>query len=171
MDKKKYLLYKIYYKSEANEDVLVYIGRTKQPLNTRLRGHFFKAPMVREIDIWSVSKIEYASFPTEADMFVMEIILINWYKPLLNKDDKAKDRLTIPFQEAPFVRYECPHIEKWKRELAEREQLYRDSQEKSLHCLLKKQINAVRSTPKQSYPQMKRQRFGQNGWLNTTNQP
>lgn len=44
-------LYKIYY-----DDVLVYLGRTKQPLQTRLRGHFFKKPMHRVIDIQQVSR-------------------------------------------------------------------------------------------------------------------
>jgi len=130
LDKKNYFLYKIYYRSETGEDVLVYIGRTKQPLNARLRGHFFKAPMMREIDIWSVSKVEFAEFKTEADMFVMEIVLINHYKPPLNRDDKAKDELTIPFQEPHFTLYECPHIEKWKQEIARRDLIIRASQEK-----------------------------------------
>ena len=58
-------LYRIY---EGNK--IVYIGRTHQPLNNRLRGHFFKRPMHRNIDIFQVSQIEYVELPTVADMFI-----------------------------------------------------------------------------------------------------
>lgn len=121
MKKKRFMLYKIYYFTERGEDVLVYIGRTKQSMNARLHGHFFKAPMMREIDITQVSRIEYSCFDTEADMFVAEIILINRFKPALNRDDKAKDELTIQLPEFEFIPYECPHIERWKKEISERD--------------------------------------------------
>ena len=39
-----YILYRIYY-----GDDLVYLGRTKQPLQSRIRGHLFKKPMHRLI--------------------------------------------------------------------------------------------------------------------------
>jgi len=50
-------LYKIFY-----GNTLVYLGRTNQPLQNRLRGHFFKKPMHRCIDIELVTRIEYAEF-------------------------------------------------------------------------------------------------------------
>ena len=65
--KKHFILYKIY-----SENCLLYLGRTKQPLNRRLHNHFFKAPMVRAINIEAVKKIEFVEFETEADMNVME---------------------------------------------------------------------------------------------------
>ena len=36
---KGFIIYKIYYASG-----LIYLGRTKQPLKSRLRGHFFELP-------------------------------------------------------------------------------------------------------------------------------
>ncbi len=42
--KKKFILYKIY-----DDKGIIYLGRTKQKLQDRLRGHFFKKPMQREI--------------------------------------------------------------------------------------------------------------------------
>ena len=63
MYKKNFVLYRIYYGEN-----IVYIGRTKQPLQDRIRGHMFKKPMQRSISIDNVSKIEYAEFQTEADM-------------------------------------------------------------------------------------------------------
>lgn len=112
MEIKGYILYKIYY-----GDHLVYLGRTKQPLQNRLRGHLFKKPMHRVIDISQVSKVEYAMFKTEADMNLYEIYYINLYKPQLNIDDKTRDELTVKLPEVEFEVYNCPNWDKWKRQL------------------------------------------------------
>lgn len=48
-----FLLYRIWY-----GDTLAYLGRTKQPLQTRIHGHLFKKPMHRSIAINLVTKIE-----------------------------------------------------------------------------------------------------------------
>lgn len=109
---KNFILYKIY-----SENCLLYLGRTKQPLQRRLHAHFFKAPMVRDINIECVTKIEYALFPTEADMNVMEIYYINKLKPPLNRDDKAKDALTIELPDVPFQEYVCPLMSKWREQI------------------------------------------------------
>lgn len=111
-DKKGFKLYKIY-----SENCLLYLGRTKQPLKQRLHGHFFKKPMVREINIEAVTRIEYASFTTEADMYLMEVYYINKLKPVLNRDDKARDALTIELPEASFIEYACPLMDKWRNEI------------------------------------------------------
>lgn len=52
-DKKNFVLYRIYYGEN-----IVYIGRTKQPLQNRIRGHAFKKPMHRSISIDNVSHFE-----------------------------------------------------------------------------------------------------------------
>jgi hypothetical protein len=85
-----YILYRIFYGGD-----IAYWGRTKQPLQDRIRGHLFKRAMHREIDIDAVSKIEYAEFSSEADMNVYEVYFINLYKPTRNYDDKARDALTV----------------------------------------------------------------------------
>lgn len=111
-NKKSFILYKVY-----SENCLLYVGRTKQPLKRRLRAHFFKMPMVREINIECVTRIEYAVLPTEADMNVMEIYYINKLKPVLNRDDKAKDPLTIVLPEISFQEYQCHLMDKWREEI------------------------------------------------------
>lgn len=108
----KPILYKIYY-----GELLVYLGRTKQPLQNRLRGHFFKKPMHRVLDIDQVTRIEYAEFPTVADMYLYEIYYINKLKPSLNVDDLARDEITVSLPEVEFVKYECPLFEHWKAEI------------------------------------------------------
>ena len=117
MAKHKYVLYKIFYSSPDGE-FIAYLGRTKQPINSRLRGHFKQLPMHKLIDIFSVSHIEISECKTEADMFLYEIYYINKYKPTLNKDDKSKEELTIVL---PELEFETLHneklMQKWKRQL------------------------------------------------------
>jgi hypothetical protein len=117
---KTYTLYKIYY-----DDNLVYLGRTKQPLQDRIRGHLFKKPMHKVIDINLVSKIEYAEFKTEADMYLYEIYFINKYKPAFNCDDKAKDKLTVELPDVEFKIFTTPLWGKWQNEIKKKDEDYR----------------------------------------------
>lgn len=109
---KGFILYRIWYR-----DFIAYIGRTKQPLQARIRGHMFAKRMHRAIDIHNVSKIEYTTLPTEADMNLYEIYLINRWKPPLNVDDKAKDDLTIRLPELEWQEFQPVNWEEWKRDL------------------------------------------------------
>ena len=68
---KKHTVYRIYY-----GDQIVYVGRTNQPLQDRIRGHLFAKPMHRTLNIDLVSKVEYAEFNTEADMNLYEIYYV-----------------------------------------------------------------------------------------------
>lgn len=113
---KPFLLYKIWYGDEC-----VYIGRTKQPLQRRLHGHFFSAPHHKTLDPRAVTKIEYATLKSCADMYLYEIYYINLLKPALNRDDKAQDALTIRLQELTWAEFDCQHMERWRRELDENE--------------------------------------------------
>ena len=122
------ILYKIYYGSD-----LVYLGRTKQALQNRLRGHFFKKPMHRVLDINLVTRIEYAEFKTVADMYLYEIYYINRLKPCFNIDDLAADEVTVTLPEVDFIEYECPLFDRWKDEInlntSEWEQLHTEYRE------------------------------------------
>ena len=109
---KGFIIYRIYY---AN--TIVYVGRTKQPLQSRMHGHMFNAPMHRSIDIHNVSKIEYTMLKTEADMNLYEIYYINLWKPALNVDDKAKDKLTIQLPDLEWKEFVPVNWDKWKEQL------------------------------------------------------
>lgn len=122
-----FILYKIWY-----GDCLVYLGRTKQPLQNRIRGHLFKKPMHRTIFIGQVTKIEYAEFQSEADMNVYEVYFINLYKSPLNCDDKAKDDLHIQLPEVEWKIFTTHLWDKWKSDLQKSDDAYRlKQQEKS----------------------------------------
>lgn len=109
---KGFILYRIWYK-----DCLAYLGRTKQPLQARIRGHMFARPMHRAINIHNVTKIEYSQLQTEADMNLYEIYFINLWKPPLNVDDKARDNLTISLPELEWKEFHPVNWDKWKQEL------------------------------------------------------
>ncbi len=109
---KGFILYRIYY-----GDWIAYLGRTKQPLQSRIRGHMFAKPMHRAIDIHNVSLIEYTKLTTEADMNLYEIYLINLWKPPLNVDDKAGDELTIVLADLQWQEFRPTNWEEWKRRL------------------------------------------------------
>ena len=109
---KGFLLYRIWY-----GDYIAYIGRTKQPLQARIRGHVFAHRMHRAIDIQDVTKIEYTGLSTEADMNLYEIYLINLWKPPLNVDDKAQDGLTIVLPGLQWKEFVPAHWEQWRKQL------------------------------------------------------
>lgn len=108
----KYLLYRIWY-----GNAIVYVGRTKQPLQDRIHGHLFRKPMQRVIEYGQVSKIEYTELPTEADMNLYEIYYILKLHPTLNVDDKAKDNLTISLPELTWLPWTTHLWEKWGNEI------------------------------------------------------
>lgn len=109
---KGFILYRIYY-----EKCIAYLGRTKQPLQSRIRGHMFAKPMHRAIDIHNVTRIEYTELSTEADMNLYEIYLINRWKPPLNVDDKALDELTLTLPELQWKEFQPSNWEDWKKHL------------------------------------------------------
>lgn len=106
------LLYRIYY-----GDHIVYVGRTRQELQTRIRGHMFAKRMHKNISIHSVSKIEYAECKTQADMYLYEIYYICKLKPDINRDDKPRDNLTLELPELEWKEFKPANWEKWKEEL------------------------------------------------------
>lgn len=109
---KGYILYRIYY-----GDIIAYLGRTKQPLQARIRGHIFQKPMHKLILIQNVTKIEYTELQSEADMNLYEIYYINLWKPPLNVDDKARDELSIRLPELAWKEFVPAHWEEWKQQL------------------------------------------------------
>lgn len=113
---KGFILYRIWYGGN-----LVYLGRTKQTLQSRIHGHMFASPMHRAIDIHNVTKIEYTELSTEADMNLYEIYFINLWKPPLNVDDKARDSLTISLPELKWKPFTPVNWENWKIKIGQDE--------------------------------------------------
>lgn len=107
-----FLLYRIFY-----GETLVYVGRTKQPLQDRIRGHLFGKAMHRKIAIEQVTRIEYAAFKTEADMNLYEIYFILKWHPPLNVDDKTRDYPTVELPDVEWTEFRTPLWGKWHQQI------------------------------------------------------
>ena len=129
-----YTLYKIYYGQEC-----VYLGRTGQPISSRLRGHFFKTPNMKTLEIGLVSKIEIAECKTKADMYLYEIYYINKLKPSINRDDKANDDITIILPDLEFKGYTPKNFNKWIDKVKENDADYKTKKENEHQRFLDKQ--------------------------------
>jgi len=77
--------------------------------------------MHKKVSINAVTRIEIASCKSEADMYLYEIYYINLLKPMLNRDDKAYDNLSIRLPELQFEEYKPKLLEKWKTQITEAE--------------------------------------------------
>lgn len=135
---KGYILYRIWYGEN-----LVYLGRTKQPLQSRIHGHLFKKPMHRSINIELVTKIEYAEFQSESDMNLYEIYFINLWKPTLNVDDKCKDVLSVRLPEVEWKVFTTHLWDKWRKEINAIDNAYQMKQNEKkakfeIDCLMRK---------------------------------
>ena len=128
-----FTLYRIYY-----GDRIVYLGRTTQPLQARIRCHLFKKPMLRELGIDQVSKIEFATFKSQSDMYLYEIYFINLWKPELNKDDKASDALTVTLPEVEWKLFSTPLWDKWKKEIEDIDSSYQEERRAEKEAVEKK---------------------------------
>lgn len=76
--------------------------------------------MHRAIAISQVTKIEYATFETEADMNLYEIYFILKWHPPLNVDDKTRDYPTIELPDVAWTEFKTHLWEKWLDELERR---------------------------------------------------
>lgn len=103
------ILYKIYMGHRC-----VYIDTTDIDLTATLRVRFFEKET--NLDLERVSKIEYVVLPSQADCFVYKSYLVNGLKPIYNKSDGARDKLSsdIVLPELKFILYSNPIVDKWK---------------------------------------------------------
>ncbi len=138
MKQKGFYLYRIYYGNS-----IVYVGRTKQKLTDRIRGHLFSKPMHRTIHIEQVSKIEYSELQTEADMNLYEIYYILTLHPAFNVDDKTKDYPTVNLPPLEWIEFHTPLWQKWQEEVRVRDSEHQQAYERIK--MISEDIRIVRS--------------------------
>ncbi|SCI14210.1 nucleotide excision repair endonuclease [Romboutsia sp. Marseille-P6047] len=74
---------------------IIYIGKTKRSLETRMYEHFSKGGHLPNKCYNSVGRIEYIVCKTEADAILIENYFINKYKPVYNIEYKVESPLTL----------------------------------------------------------------------------
>lgn len=156
-----FILYKIYYKDSNNNDILVYLGKTTQKLNSRLHNHFFKDKKSKVLDLNLVSKIEYCTCESQADLNLYEVYFIEFFKPLLNKDVKSKDKLTVELPSLQWNLFVTYLLEKWKSELNLRNLTEKEKQDSDNRI-----INVFKETYNKNQKEMNPNEF--NKWFELT---
>ena len=120
MKQQTFLVYRIY-----DADGVFYVGRTSQPLKTRMRQHMASTnngSEIPHIDPKTVKRIEFALCASEADMYLYEVYYINKLHPQMNVDAKASDFLTVQLPELKWHGYQ------FYREMKNWEMLYANAE-------------------------------------------
>lgn len=105
------------YKFLNKYNEIIYIGRTQLGLSTRMSSHsHLPNECYKQIEI-----IEYGIIESKAKMKIMEIYLINKYKPIFNTIDKDPDNLNLEIKEPQWLVYSV-NIGTAQYILSEREQ-------------------------------------------------
>lgn len=76
---------------------IIYVGKTTRKINTRMNEHFSKRGHLPNKCYDNVGKIEYIEVSSDADARLVELYLINKYKPKYNIEGKAQDAQSLKY--------------------------------------------------------------------------
>lgn len=76
---------------------IIYVGKTKRDINTRINEHFKNNGHLPKKCYENVGKIEYLEVASDADALLVELYLINKYKPKYNTNGKAQDSQSLKY--------------------------------------------------------------------------
>lgn len=77
------------YRFKDVKNNIIYVGKTCRKLDDRMGEHFGGKGHLPKECYNSVAKIEYMTVKTDADALLVEVYLINKYRPLYNKQNKS----------------------------------------------------------------------------------
>ncbi|MGM9988307.1 MAG: GIY-YIG nuclease family protein [Bacillaceae bacterium] len=83
------------YRFFNKEDEVIYVGRTSQGVEKRIKEHFSSQGHLDPVCYKDVQKVDYCSFQTIAETKIYELYLINLYKPKYNTADKEHKTLKL----------------------------------------------------------------------------
>lgn len=106
------LIYRIYYGDE-----IVYIGKTKQALSTRIKSHLYGRKYETRINIDRMTHIDYSVYKTPADWLLYHVYWVNKYHPRLNQTHKTSGHLTVSLPNVRWVKYTPLLLSKWREDL------------------------------------------------------
>lgn len=105
----------IYRFLEPNDEI-VYIGRTSNNLETRIKQHFYYGGHLGEDAYNTVYKVEYVALPNKIDAQILESYLINKYKPMYNKDFTQGETIVSISKDLEWVNFEFSSKSKLTKE-------------------------------------------------------
>ena len=113
-------MFYVYRFLDKNEKI-IYIGKTGD-MDSRIRNHIDSGHLPLSC-YKTIEKIEYIEVPTKVDMDILELYLINKFKPFFNRLDKEKSELytniTNDLQWKPYSKVDYKLLLKYKNQLKE----------------------------------------------------
>lgn len=76
---------------------IIYVGKTTRKINTRMNEHFSKKGHLPSKCYKNIGRIEYIEVSSDADARLVELYLINKYKPIYNTDGKTYDAQSLKY--------------------------------------------------------------------------
>ena len=76
---------------------IIYVGKTTRKINTRMNEHFSKKGHLPSKCYKNIGRIEYIEVSSDADARLVELYLINKYKPIYNTDGKTHDAQSLKY--------------------------------------------------------------------------
>lgn len=77
------------YRFKDVKNNIIYIGKTCRRLDERMNEHFGGKGHLPNSCYNNVARVEYMTVKTDADALLVEVYLINKYRPLYNKQNKS----------------------------------------------------------------------------------
>lgn len=87
------------YRFLDNENNILYVGKTKNSLNNRIRQHFSENGHLDKKCYEKVSFIEYIELKNKIEMDIKELYYINKWKPIFNSKDKNDEDFDFTIEE------------------------------------------------------------------------
>lgn len=95
------------YRFKNKEDKIIYVGKTKNGMDSRMKIHFSKNGHLDSTCYKEVNTIEYIKLNSQIDMDIKELYYINKYKPKYNTISKYDSNNTcIDLSEDEWLVYQ-----------------------------------------------------------------
>jgi len=79
------------YRFLSTDDKVVYVGKTKRSITTRIAQHFSKGGHLSDEQLASIVKIEFLELRSAVEMDIVELHYINKWKPAYNSNNKYEE--------------------------------------------------------------------------------
>lgn len=119
------------YRFKNKYGEIIYVGKTKNGMNTRMRQHFSQDGHLPQTCYKGVYLIEYIEINSQIDMDIKELYYINKWKPKYNIVSKYEsDNSNISFEDDKWLIYRLKepkaHYSKWIKRINKEPQQYQE---------------------------------------------
>lgn len=81
---------------------VVYVGKTRQPLEKRIESHFGSGGHLQKSQIATVTKVEFLELSSRIEMDIVELYYINMWKPIFNTQAKYDEEFSMDAREGDY---------------------------------------------------------------------